>query len=87
MELWVWGRTVDYEDAAPLPTACGPVQWGDTGRDGSQGSAGLWTPCLGSEPSVGVTVLSAMGPSVYLVGGVSQDTASLCTPSVLQLAL
>ena len=28
MELWVWGRTVDYEDAAPLPTACGLVQWG-----------------------------------------------------------
>lgn len=32
------------------------------------------------EPTVGVTVLSAVGPSVYLAGGVSQDTASLCNP-------
>lgn len=34
------GRTVDYEDAALLPTACGPVQYGDTGTDCLQGNPG-----------------------------------------------
>lgn len=28
----MWGRTVDYEDAALLPAACGPVQYETQGQ-------------------------------------------------------